>query len=195
MNEQQIKLNEQQIKTLYEYADDNMKELKRICYPLFVKIGGISKKDYDDFYSIALDALLDSILRFQADKGCKFKTFLIGNIKRKFITEIRDRNRKKRIPVKQIDSIDSLMFEDGIPLTELIPSDFDVHNECFNEDISDVKIKRYLNKLSSIQKEIVLLLSDGYKASEIREKLHINEKQYINNLGAIQAYENIRELM
>ena len=195
MNEQQIKLNEQQIKTLYEYADDNMKELKRICYPLFVKIGGISKKDYDDFYSIALDALLDSILRFQEDKGCKFKTFLIGNIKRKFITEIRDRNRKKRIPVKQIDSIDSLMFEDGIPLTELIPSDFDVHNECFNEDISDVKIKRYLNKLSSIQKEIVLLLSDGYKASEIREKLHINEKQYINNLGAIQAYENIRELM
>ena len=180
---------------LEEYCDNEMKKLKQLCYPILIKIGGLSEKDYDDFYSIALDALTDSVMRFNDSKNCQFKTFLIGNIKRKFITEIRDRNRKKRIPVKQIDSIDSLMFEDGIPLTELIPSDFDVHNECFNEDISDVKIKRYLNKLSSIQKEIVLLLSDGYKASEIREKLHINEKQYINNLGAIQAYENIRELM
>ena len=85
---------------LEEYCDNEMKKLKQLCYPILIKIGGLSEKDYDDFYSIALDALTDSVIRFNDSKNCQFKTFLIGNIKRKFITEIRDRNRYKRIPAK-----------------------------------------------------------------------------------------------
>ena len=54
-------------------------------------IGGISNKDYDDFYSIGLEALYDSSKRFDESKS-QFQTFLIGNIKRKFKTEIRDRH-------------------------------------------------------------------------------------------------------
>lgn len=180
---------------LEEYCANEMRKLKKLCYPILIKIGGISEKDYDDFYSIALDALADSVLRYDESKNCQFKTFLVGNIKRKFNTEIRDRNRAKRIPAKQIDSFSNLVTEDGLELSELIASDFDIYEEAFGDDFKGTKIERYLNKLSVVQRKIVSLLSKGYKSNEIRELLHMSEKEYSQNLAAIQAYENVRELM
>lgn len=180
---------------LEEYCANEMKKLKQICYPLLIKIGGISEKDYDDFYSIALDALADSVLRYDETKKCQFNTFLIGNIRRKFNTEIRDRNRAKRIPAKKLESTSNLVTEDGVELGETIPSKFDTYETACEYLFEGTKIERYLDKLSYTQRKIVSLLSDGYKAKEIRELLHMNSKQYSNNLAAIQAYENIRELM
>ena len=180
---------------LEEYCANEMKKLKQICYPLLIKIGGISEKDYDDFYSIALDALADSALRYDETKKCQFNTFLIGNIRRKFNTEIRDRNRAKRIPAKKLESTSNFVTEDGVELGETIPSKFDTYETACEYLFEGTKIERYLDKLSYTQRKIVSLLSDGYKAKEIRELLHMNSKQYSNNLAAIQAYENIRELM
>ena len=180
---------------LEEYCANEMKKLKQICYPLLIKIGGISEKDYDDFYSIALDALADSVLRYDETKKCQFNTFLIGNIRRKFNTEIRDRNRAKRIPAKKLESTSNLVTEDGVELGETIPSKFDTYETACEYLFEGTKIERYLDKLSYTQRKIVSLLSDGYKAKEIRELLHMDSKQYSNNLAAIQAYENIRELM
>lgn len=195
MKERLRNLTEQQELLLFEYAENNMKKLKYICNPIIVKIGGISEKDYDDFYDIAIEALLDSCLRYEDDKGCQFKTFLIGNICRKVKSEIRDRNRKKRIPSKLIDSIDNLIFDEGMGLSEVIPSSFDTHKEAFGTDIKEGKIEKYLNRLSIRQKKIVSLLANGYKANEIREILHMTPKEYSQNLFAIQAYENVRELI
>lgn len=180
---------------LEEYCADEMRKLKQLCYPILIKIGGISEKDYDDFYSIALDALADSALRYDESKNCQFSTFLIGNIKRKFNTEIRDRNRNKRIPSKQIDSFSNLITEDGMELSELIPSSFDTYEEACGNNFEGTKIEKYLKRLSIDQRKIVSLLSEGYKPSEIRELLHMSNKDYTQNLAAIQAYENVRELM
>ena len=164
-------------KTLEFYCNNDMAELKKICYPLFIKIGGISDKDYDDFYSIALEALSDSAIRYKDDKNCQFRSFLIGNVQRKFKTEIRDRNRIKRIPVKQIDSMSNLVTEDGLQLSELIPSEFNTFDEaCEHSGWHESKIEKYLNKLSKLQRKIVSLLSDGYKSAEIKEALHISSK-------------------
>ena len=180
---------------LEEYCGNEMRKLKQLCYPILIKIGGISEKDYDDFYSIALDALADSVLRYDKSRNCQFKTFLVGNIKRKFNTEVRDRNRAKRIPAKQIDSFSNLVTEDGLELSELIASDFDTYEEAFGDDLNGKKIERYLDKLSVVQRKIVSLLSEGYKPNEIRELLHMSSKDYAQNLAAIQAYENVRILM
>ena len=66
---------------------------------------------------------------------------------------------------------------------------------CAHNGWKENKIERYLSKLSIIQRKIVSLLSEGYKAKEIRELLHMSKKEYSQNLAAIQAYENVRELM
>lgn len=180
---------------LAEYCNDEMKKLKQLCYPILIKFGGISKKDYDDFYSIALDALADSVMRYDDSQNCQFKTFLAGNIQRKFKTEIRDRNRNKRIPAKQMESFSNLVTEDGYELSELIPSSFDTYEEACGDNFNGTKIEKYLTSLSSMQREIVSLLCKGYKAKEIKERLHISNQTYSHNLAAIQAYENVKILM
>ena len=185
-------MNSQEILELY--CDNEMAELKKICYPILTKIGGISNKDYDDFYSIALDALADSVLRFDDTKKCKFKTFLFGNIQRKFKTEIRDRNREKRIPSKKIESMSNLITEDGMELEETIPSEFNTYEEACCDDFEGTNIQIYMERLSLLQREIVKMLSLGYKGKEIRENLHISQIAYKENLAAIQSYENIRIL-
>lgn len=177
------------------YCDHNMYHLKKMCYPMLIKIGGISSKDYDDFYSIALSVLADVALKYDEDNDCDFDSFLASCINRKFKTEIRDRNRKKQIPAKKLESMSNLITEDGLELGETIPSKFDTYEVACEYLFEGTKIERYLDKLSHTQRKIVSLLSDGYKAREIRELLHMDSKQYSNNLAAIQAYENVKILM
>ena len=179
---------------LMSYCNNEMDKLKKMCDPMIIKIGGISNKDYDDFYSIALDVLADTAKRYNPAHQCGFDSFLASNIKRRFKTEIRDRNRKKCIPASQLQSIYSLISEDGVELSELIPSDFDTFEEAFGEDLSGTKIERYLQRLSIRQREIVSLLSQGYNADEIREYLHMSKNEYSNEIAIIQAYENVRIL-
>lgn len=180
---------------LEKYCNNEMKNLKQLCYPMLIKVKGIMEKDYDDFYGIALEVLADSVLRYDETKNCQFETFLIGNIRRKFNTEIRDRTRLKCIPIKQIESFDALVCENGIPVSETIPDKFNIYEELFGEDLSGTKVEKYLSKLSILQRKIVLLLAEGYMAKEIKEKLHITNKMYADNLQSIQAYENIKVLL
>lgn len=176
------------------YCDNEMRELKKICYPMFKQIGGLSPKDYDDLYSIALDTFTSSVLKFNQDKNCKFRTYLIGNLNRKFGTFVRDRNRLKRIPSKMIESLSDLVTEDGMELSEIIPSGFDTFEEAFGTNFEGTYIEEYLRRLSIKQREIVNLLFNGYKPKEIREKLHMSDKEYKEHFCIISAYENIRIL-
>lgn len=176
------------------YCDNEMRELKKICYPIFKQIGGISQSDYDDLYSIALDTLVYSVFRFDESKKCKFLTYLIGNLNRKYDTYIRDRNRLKRIPSKMIESFSDLVTEDGMELSETIPSGFDTFEEAFGTNFEGTYIEEYLRRLSIKQREIVNLLFNGYKPKEIREKLHMRDKEYKEHFCIISAYENIRIL-
>lgn len=75
----------------------------------------------------ALSVLSDTALRFDSEKEIDFDSFLASNIKRKFKTEIRDRNRAKRIPAKKLESTSNLVTEDGLELGETIPSKFDTY--------------------------------------------------------------------
>ena len=181
--------------TLELYCDNEMRKLKQICNPMITKIGGISDKDYDDFYSIALGVLSDTVLKFEPEKEVEFQCYLASNNKRKFKTEVRDRNRKKRIPTKKISSINALVTEDGCELSEKIQSKFDTFEEACGDNFDGTKIEKYLKRLSIDQRKIVKLLSDGYKAKEIRKLLHMSNKEYSENLSAIQAYENVKILM
>lgn len=177
------------------YCDNNMKELKKICYPMLVKIGGISNKDYDDFYSIALEVLADSVVKYDSSKS-KFRTFLIGNIKRKFNTEVRDRNRKKRIIHNNTISID-VPNDDSMNIIETISDNITIETLLFSEGsekYSD-KMESYLSRLSPLQKKVLHLLSIGFIKGEILEELHISSKEYQDCYEAIHSYRNTSILM
>ena len=175
----------QQKEILEKYCNNEMAKLKKMCNPMLNKIGGLYGMDIDDFYSV---------FRYDENNKCSFDCFLASNIKRKFKTEIRDRNRLKKIPQKNIESMNALIGEDGMEISEMIPSDFDTFEIAAQSMMGGTKIQRYLNQLSHMQRKIVALLSEGYKPMEIREYLHMSAKEYSNNIKAIQSYENTRIL-
>lgn len=209
-----IKFNPEMMSIINEYMKDDKKKLKSICCKIWR--GKISTSEYEDLYDVAVDCLMESVVQYDHSKSA-FTTFLTGNIMRKTSTWIRDnkytlkssnleRDKNGKIVRDEDDihkrpkrieniSLDAPM-EDGGDLKEMIPGAFkNLYDELFYEDLSDIKIRNYLSKLSDMQRKILSYMIKGYEAKDIQELLHISKKDYGNHIAAIQAYENVRELM
>lgn len=176
------------------YCGNSMAKLKQISYPIFAKYGGIASKDYDDFYSEANKTVWNAASIFDDAKGDDFEKFLKGCLSRKFKTMMTRRNRYKRIVDRMCSSLEApIGEEEGETLADRIPSDFDLESELIeNTDKSSrSKMDQYLGQLSRKQRTMAVCLSEGYKPSEIREKLQMNEREYGDCMKAIKSYENI----
>ena len=175
------------------YYANNAKQLHTMVDRILLNFGGIYQKDIDDFYSLANLVFVDLLSKFDRTKN--FDTFLYSCLLNRIKTEITRRNREKRQFDRSTISIDEPAGEEEtVTLGELIPSDFDIEKELFGEFCND-KMNQYLNRLSKKQREIALLLSEGYKAFEIREKLQVTEKEFTDCMSAIRSYEYIKVLM
>ena len=51
-------------KILNEYYKDNAKKLHKVADKILQKFGGLSDKDYQDFYSLANDVFVDVLKRW-----------------------------------------------------------------------------------------------------------------------------------
>ena len=158
---------------------------------------GITQADYDDFYSIALEVLSQSVERYDENTGCTFAAYYTGNVERRYINELRRRNTKgRRSEYGMVDSLDRCVGEDGLRLADTIASDFDVFDEVMeHEGCNSDSMMIYLSRLSIIQRAVLIMMAEGYSSDEIKEALAIDARQYRESIAAIRAYENIRVLM
>ena len=184
------------------YCGENNKELKKIV-DLILKnrFSWIPQKDYDDFYSMAACVVWRCEKDFEENKckDKKFKNFLIACLHNKVKSQLTYMHRDKRVlkvdegkPLYEV-SIDAPIAEyNNSTLRDVLASDFDLQKETIgNEEEYSEKMLCYLNKLSYIQKEILMLTISGYHPEEIREILHISKKQYTDCNAAIHAYRNV----
>lgn len=198
-----------------KYSANNMAKLKQIIYKSVSVFGEKEGSvNYDDFLSRANVTLWQLVKSFDETKGVPFEAYLRKRISLKMMQEetlqnrdvrtqyVRDKNGKKiKDENGKYIEIKPIYFdapsEDGLDLTEKLASDFDLESEL-SEEIGlskDDKVEKYLNCLSRRQRKIVILLSEGYIAEEIKELLHISNKEYMDNMLGIKAYENVRILM
>lgn len=203
-----VEFTPEQMKLAEEYCEHNMAKLKAICYKLFIKqIGGIEKWEYDDLYSLGLNILYHSIIKYSADKGCKFHTYLCGNLSRRYDTYKRDKNKDKRSNIQEDkdgnkvflknESFD-LVKQNGQALEECLDSGSKIDDsleECFNSLYMSENVEEYLQRLSRKQRQIVLLLANGYDRKAIMSQLRINGKEYKESLARIRSYENVKILL
>ena len=56
-------------------------------------------------------------------------------------------------------------------------------------------MQNYLDRLSTLQQEVLRLISIGFSPCEIIEELHINKKMYNDCYNAIHSYRNTVVLM
>lgn len=202
-----VKFTPEQMKLAEEYCKHDMAKLKATCYKLFIKqIGGIEKWEYDDLYSLGLNVLYHSIIKYSADKGCKFHTYLCGNLSRRYDTYKRDKNKDKRSNIQEDkdgnkvflknESFD-LVKQNGQALEECLDSGSKIDDsleECFNSLYMSENVETYLRKLSRKQRQIVLLLANGYDRKAIMEQLQISAKDYVEHMARIRSDNNVRVL-
>ena len=195
---------------------DEAKEMKKICNKYMVKFGGIYEMDYDDFYSQVGWDVSVAINNYKPNSEKTFKEFIYGVIKLSVCKQMTHRNRGKRQLIVEKEIVDEfgdkttikeyiptvsldapVGEEGGMTVGEMLAHKSTTETDFFEEreDTYSDKMNRYLNKLSSLQKEILRLISIGFMPSEILEELHINKKMYEDCYQAIHSYRNISVLI
>lgn len=182
-------------KILITYYANNAKKLHKIVDKILLKFGGISNKDLDDFYSLANEVFADVLNRYDGSQA--FDGFLYSCLLNKIKTEMTRRNREKRKADRMSISIDTPIEDDeNCTIGDMIADNFSIEKEIFekDEDGCSRRMLQYLSRLSSLQKEVLRLNMAGYLPGEIRDELHISEKQYTDCYAAIHSYRNVSVL-
>lgn len=190
---------EKDLTLLQPYCENDMRKLKKMSKSIFMRFNEpLTGADYDDFYSIANLTLWQAYNSYDPKTGISFEAFLYSCLQKKFKSELTHRHRQKRILNQISVSLDATVEdEDECNLMNIISSDFDTFEKAIERQEREKfqeKVQCYLSRLSSQQIAILNFLMDGFKAKEIREMLHISEKQYADNLQTMRCYENIRIL-
>lgn len=198
--------NEDQMKILHEYCDNEMAEIKKMCNLIIMNAGGISGKEYDDIYSLAQFLLFKCVKKYDANnkKGASFKTFYRGILNRRlYATYLRDKNRQCRSNTR-IDKDGNRVFlpdvsldaptKDCVDTLERISISPTLEDDFFKPDLKEI-IKEYLNNLSDEQLEVTNLFMEGYHANDIKDILHITQTEFNNRMNGMKSYRNISILL
>ena len=182
-------------KILITYYANNARKLHKVVDKILLKFGGLSNKDLDDFYSLANEVFWDAMKRY--DDAQSFDAFLYSCLLNKIKTEMTKRNREKRKADRMSISIDTPIGDDeNSTIGDTIADKVTIEKEIFEgrEEGYSKKMLLYLSRLSNLQKEVLRLNIAGYLPGEIREELHMSEKEYADCYAAIHSYRNVSVL-
>lgn len=187
------------LSVLQPYCENNMQLLKKISRSIFMRFNEpLAGADYDDFYSISLMTLWQAYNAYDPDTGISFDGFLRSCLQKKFKSELTYRHRQKRVLNQLAVSLDAAGDGEGeCSLLEFVPSDFDTFEEVTKQNDDQKyqdKVQQYISRLSDIQVNILNLLVDGYKPTEILLELQISAREYADNMQIIRSYENVKIL-
>lgn len=175
------------------YYQNNGRKIKKMVDKILVQFGGLSQKDTDDFYSVANETFVNVLRSYDSNQN--FDTFLYSCIKRKIMTEMTRRNRLKRKADMKTVSIDCNSTDNHVDTIQDIASDFDVWNEVMKHNGHSRKMDMYLERLSKLQRKVLFLMAEKYKAEEIERILNITHQQFTDSVTEIRSYENVSILL
>ena len=180
---------------LNSYYENNAKKLHEMADKILRKFGGLSDKDYHDFYSLANEVFVDVLKRY--DEKQSFDGFLYSCLSNKFKSEMTRLNRLKRQGDRTAISMDAPRGEDdGVTIGDTIQSDFNIESvlsEKMEEGFSE-RTEEYLCGLSESQQKIAKLIMKGFEAEDIKKMLNMTDEQYRVNWNVMASYEKKRVL-
>lgn len=192
------------------YYSSNANTLHNLILNIINKFGGISQKDYDDFFSIGNLTFTECLKSYDGSTNFHYflNTCLINSIKE----EITRRNALKRTADREAISlsieIPTKKENVSMELEEILQGSHSIEEELIRyhqlddtvnslniqkiEDLGEYQFENDLlqdiyESLPQKEKKIILLLSHGYTANEIQRILHIKTyKNYCFHLGRIK---------
>ena len=198
-----------QEKIIEHYCKNDSRELRKIGKDTWETLG-VPQSDYDDLCDDAVKVLIETVTFFDPKKGVKFHTYLTGNIKRSAKDWHRDhylRAKRNHLLMKngkivrdergnpiivQGVSLDA-ENEDGHDIKETVADSHTVEDTFFNVyDIeSGSRLDKYLRELPIDQRRVAKMFIAKYKPKEIKEILHISDKQWSDIVNGLRTHEYI----
>lgn len=189
-----------------EYYRNDSQKIRKVVDSILNKNNFLwmDNKDRDEFYSLANICFMDAIRTF--DGTGTFDGFLRMILLRKFQSFVTAMNRPTRCDVETIkdsdgnvktvyhypESLDAPLSDDGNgTLADIIPSKVNLE-ENFTKD--NTRIKRYIQSLTPLQKQLAQLIMDGYQKSDIKNMMSLSEEKYMRILEGMKAIEKTRHL-
>lgn len=185
-----------------ELYANNESKLHQLCQKEMKKFGGIYQKDYDDFYSRAGYEIALARKNYNPLKGNGME-YIAGIIRFSILKEMRDRNRRKRQIIVEMEEgreylsdifIDMPVEEESKGIVgEMIPSGFNLEEIILEkmEGYEDKRIEQYLNHLPKVQREILEMKMESIPASKIKEKLGLSDKLYKEYCKELKSFSNM----
>lgn len=180
---------------LNSYYENEAKKLHNLVDKILKKLQFVDI-DYDDFYSLANEIFVDVIKRYDGDRD--FDGFLYSCLINKFKTEMTRRNRYKRQADKLAISLDTPIGDnENSTVGDMLADKSTIEKELFDKKKEGYskEMQKYLSRLSTLQQEVLRLISIGFMPCEIIEELHINKKIYDDCYNAIHSYRNTSILL
>lgn len=197
------------IEIIQYYSDDYNKNLKKVVNAMLLKhFKGLPQSDYDDFYDIASDVLIYCTQSYDETKCSKFENYFKFVLLKKIKQKMTYKNRDKRTAKVVDESGNKIIVHDysleSLPsnslgsytLEEILPSHLNTDSMIFDSGKYKYGAKyiKYLESLSKLQRDVLELLVDGYLPKEIKEILHITNKQYKDCRDGITSYSKTQLL-
>ena len=202
------------LESYYKVNEDKLEESAKRLHNMVNKIlkrfGGITDSDRDECYSIANleitkyinDQLEDGIEDIDEKEFNNLMYFGISNKIKKYLSY---KNAGKRCQIvvtkengKEVKeyiyptSLDNLMTDDGeTKYIDVIPSDFDIESSIDVGELLNLEenVIKYIGSLGVVERQIADLIMQGCNSIEIKEILHISDKEYNTYLSDMKEYE------
>lgn len=192
-----------------ELYANNGSMLRRMCHKEMAKFGGISQKDYDDFYSRAGLEISLAKNRFDPSKETVFMEYISGVVRRAVQKEMTDRNRRKRRAIIETEerdekgnvvkkkeylsnlSIEAMLEQEGAGDADALWQKLPAGDTAQASEARDERIEKYLDSLSKIQRQIVEMKMERVPVQTIKETLNLSDKQYDCHFGELKSFAKL----
>ena len=159
--------------------------------------------DRDEYYSVATEAFLQAVERYDGKQP--FRGFLYVVVKNKVMSrltsnngatrsvgEIREKVNKDGKIVKQRVAVPNLSLDAKIGDNDTTIADMVASNSEIDDEFLGEGYQKYLDSLPDTQRELILMLADGYTAAEIQQRLRLSPKIYASELAAARSYHHTK---
>lgn len=159
--------------------------------------------DKDEYYSVATGAFLQAVERYDGEQS--FRGFLYVVVKNKVMSRLTSNNgatrsvgeirekvnkdgkiMKQRVAVPNL-SLDAKIGDNDMTIADMVASNSEIDDEFLGEGY-----QKYLDSLPDTQRELILMLADGYTAAEIQQRLRLSPKIYASELAAARSYHHTK---
>lgn len=168
-----------------EYFGKGAAKIRRMSDSILKRIGYVTEYP-EEFYSLAGEVFLSVIESWDGNRN--FDSYLYSCLSNRFKSFLTKENAQKRGGVDKPDVSLSQEVGDGLTLEDTIGNE-----QEFNRSLSHEMLE-YINSLNSTQKQIYLMITQGYEPREIQKRLGISSKIYNRELRDARSYEKIRVL-